>query len=179
MFSEQIAPLVCLRNEVWTMRNRKHVLTGRGLARRPPSAWRVHIKITSHVAQCIHNKSYCADRDVCRFYKIWTKGYREHSQCSQSERSCTENLFREHFVGVVNREHIKQALTVNRYIAEMKCLGKCYPVLLALCLTLTLPHHKCNFGDLLRYQYQNLQLILLLSWRLTILKVNLYIKAQR
>ena len=40
-----------------------------GIARRPLSAWRVHLKMTSHVAQCIglHNKSYCADRDVCWF----------------------------------------------------------------------------------------------------------------
>ena len=60
------------------MWNREHVLTGRSLARRPLSARRVHVKMTSHVAQCIHNKSYCADRDVCRF-SIWTKGYREHS----------------------------------------------------------------------------------------------------
>ena len=67
MFSEQIAPLVCLRNEVWMMWNREHVLSGRGLARRVLSARRVHVKMTSHVAQCIHNKSYCADRDVCRF----------------------------------------------------------------------------------------------------------------
>ena len=51
------------------MWNREHVLSGRGLARRP---------LYQHgVAQCIHNKSYCADRDVCRF-QIWTKGYREH-----------------------------------------------------------------------------------------------------
>ena len=38
IFSEQITPLVRLRNEVWTMWNREHVLTGRGLARRPLSA---------------------------------------------------------------------------------------------------------------------------------------------
>ena len=33
-------------------------------------------------------------------------GTKNISQCSQSERSCTENLFREHFAGVVYREHI-------------------------------------------------------------------------
>ena len=61
MFSEQITPLVRLRNAVWTMWNREHVLTGRGLARRPLSAWRVHINMTSHVAQCIHNRPYAYD----------------------------------------------------------------------------------------------------------------------
>ena len=79
MFLEQIAPLVCLRNKVWTMWNREHVQTGRGLARRPLSPRRPHqpCVILLHVAQYLHNKSYCADWDVCRF-KIWANGYREH-----------------------------------------------------------------------------------------------------
>ena len=55
----------------------QNVLSGRGLARRPLSARRVHIKMTSHVAQCIHNTSYCAARELCRL-QIWTKRYREH-----------------------------------------------------------------------------------------------------
>ena len=104
MFSEQIAPLVCLRNEVWTMWNREHVLSGRGLARRPLSAQRMHVKMTSHIAQCIHNKSYCAQ--MCADFKSERSGTENISQCSQSERSCTENLFRHHFAGVVYREHI-------------------------------------------------------------------------
>ena len=51
VFSEQIAPLVRLGNEVWTLWNWEHVLSGRGLARRPLSARRVHGEITWHVAQ--------------------------------------------------------------------------------------------------------------------------------
>ena len=106
MFSEQIAPLVCLRNEVWTMWNREHVLSGRGLARRPLSAWRVHVKMTSHVVQCIYTISHTAQTEMCADFKSERRGTENISQCSQSECSCTENLFREHFAGVVYREHI-------------------------------------------------------------------------
>ena len=65
MFSEQIAPLVHIQNKYERCATENIVLSGRGLARRPLSAQRVHTEMTSHVAQCIHNKSYCADRDVC------------------------------------------------------------------------------------------------------------------
>ena len=118
MFSERIAPLVRLRKEVWTMWNREHVLSGRGLARRPLSARRVHVKMTSHVAQCIHNKSYCADRvtEMCADFKSERRGTENISRCSQSERSCTKNLFREHFAGVVYREHIWTGPLAPMYI---------------------------------------------------------------
>ena len=106
MISEQIDPLVRLRNEVWTMWNREHVLTGRGLARRPLSARRVHVKMTSHVAQCMYTISHTAQIEMYADFKSERRGTENISQCSQSERLCTENLFREHFARVVYREHI-------------------------------------------------------------------------
>ena len=106
MFSEQIAPLVCLRNEVWTMWNREHVLSWRDFARRPLSARRVHVKMTSHVAQCMYTISHTAQTEMCADFKSERRGTENISQCSQSERSCTEILFREHFAGVVYREHM-------------------------------------------------------------------------
>ena len=36
-----------------------------------------HQNDLAHVAQCIHNTSYCAARELCRL-QIWTKRYREH-----------------------------------------------------------------------------------------------------
>ena len=71
------SPLVRLQNKYERYGTENNVLSGRGLARRPLSARRVHIKMTSHVAQCIHNTSYCAARELCRL-QIWTKRYREH-----------------------------------------------------------------------------------------------------
>ena len=71
------SPLVRLQNKYERYGTKNNVLSGRGLARRPLSARRVHIKMTSHVAQCIHNTSYCAARELCRL-QIWTKRYREH-----------------------------------------------------------------------------------------------------
>ena len=112
MFSEQITPLVHLQNAVWTMWNREHVLTGRGLARRPLSARRVHVNMTSHVAQCIHvNKSHCAlRRPRCvPLLNLNGKGYREHFTVlaiwtlvywelvsrtfCRGRHSCTENIY--------------------------------------------------------------------------------------
>ena len=43
---------------------------------------------------------------MCAEFKSERRGTDNISQCSQSERSCTENLFRERFAGVVYREHI-------------------------------------------------------------------------
>ena len=43
---------------------------------------------------------------MCADFKSERRGTENISQCSQSERSCTKNLFREHFAGVVYREHI-------------------------------------------------------------------------
>ena len=54
------SPLVRLQNKYERYGTENNVLSGRGLARRPLSARKVHIKMTSHVAQCIHNTSYCA-----------------------------------------------------------------------------------------------------------------------
>ena len=51
------SPLVRLQNKYERYGTENNVLSGRGLARRPLSARRVHIKMTSHVAQCIHNTS--------------------------------------------------------------------------------------------------------------------------
>ena len=43
---------------------------------------------------------------MCADFKSERSGTENISQCSQSERSCTENLFRENFAGVVYREHM-------------------------------------------------------------------------
>ena len=43
---------------------------------------------------------------MCADFKSERRGTKNISQCSQSERSCIENLFREHFAGVVYRENI-------------------------------------------------------------------------
>ena len=112
MFSKQIAPLVCLRNEVWTMRNQEHVLTGRGLARRPLSAQRVHVKMTSsallfiYTLRSIYTICHTVQTEMCADLKSARRGTKNISQCSQSEHLCTENLFREHFPGYMYREHI-------------------------------------------------------------------------
>ena len=112
MFSEQIAPLVRLRNEVWTLWYREHVLSGRGLACRPLSPRRAHVKMTSP-ALCYSSTrcavctiSHTAQSKMCADLKSERRGTENISQCSQSDRSCTENLFGEHFSGYVYREHI-------------------------------------------------------------------------
>ena len=104
-FSEQIAPLVRLQNEIWTLWNREHVLSGRGLARRPLSARRVHVK-WPHTLRSVYTISHTAQTEMCADFKSEWRGTENISQCSQSEHSCIENLFREHFVGVVYREHM-------------------------------------------------------------------------
>ena len=43
---------------------------------------------------------------MCANFKSERRGTENISQCSQSEHLCTENLFREHFAGVVYREHM-------------------------------------------------------------------------
>ena len=98
------------------MWSREHVLTGRGLARRPLSARRACDKMTSsatcqsfrrllHVVQYIFI-SHTAQTEMCANFKSERRGTKNILQCSQSERSCTEDLFREHFPGYVYREHI-------------------------------------------------------------------------
>ena len=80
MFSEQIAPLIRLRNDV--------KVGG--------------VYIITHTAQTEMRADFKSER----------RGTENISQCSQSERSCTENLFREHFAGVVYREHMNGPLPV-------------------------------------------------------------------
>ena len=105
VFSEQIAPLVRLRNEVWTMWNRERVLTGRGLARRPLSAGECTLN-WPHTLRSVYTISHTTQTEMCADFKSERRGTENISQCSQSERLCTKNLFREHFAGVVYREHI-------------------------------------------------------------------------
>ena len=54
----------------------------------------------------VYTIGHTAQTEMCVDFKSERRGTENISQCSQSERSCTENLFREHFAGVVYREHI-------------------------------------------------------------------------
>ena len=95
------------------MWNREHVLTGRGLARRLLRARTAHVEMTSsalclffYTLRNVYTISHTAQTEMCADFKSEWRGTKNISQCSQSECSCTKNLFREHFPGYVYREHI-------------------------------------------------------------------------
>ena len=49
---------------------------------------------------------HTAQTEMCADLKSERRGTENISQCSQSECLCAKNLFREHFAGVVYREHM-------------------------------------------------------------------------
>ena len=120
MFSEQIAPLVRLRNEVWTMWNREHVLTGQGLARRRLSAQRAHVKnylislvLFFYTLRSICTISHTAQTEMCADLKSEWRGTENISQCSQSERLCMRTNFENIFLGTCTENISEQAHLVN------------------------------------------------------------------
>ena len=128
------SPLVRLQNKYERYGTENNVLSGRGLARRPLSARRVHIKMTSHVAQCIHNTSYCAARELCRL-QIWTKRYREHF----TVLVIWTLVYREHVPrtfcqGFVPRTYMNGLLVFLEHLSNPPCLvGICLRVAPSLC----------------------------------------------
>ena len=63
--------------QIWTLRYREQCTKWAGLSTQTAISTESAHQMTSHVAQCIHNTSYCAARELCRL-QIWTKRYREH-----------------------------------------------------------------------------------------------------
>ena len=59
-----------------------------------------------HTLRSVYTISHTAQTEMCADFKSEQGGTENISQCSQSERSCTKNLFREHFAGVVYWEHM-------------------------------------------------------------------------
>ena len=70
----------------------------------------------------VYTISHTAQTEMCADFKSERRGTENISQCSQSERSCTENLFREHFAGVVYREHNMNALFERAHREQKDCL---------------------------------------------------------
>ena len=126
MFSEQIAPLVRLRNKIWTMSEwceTENMHTGRGLAPRPLSARRVHVKMTLHIAQCKPTQYVILRRPRCvpilnlnegvprTFHSARSLNARVTRTCFENilPGSCTENIY--------ERAHSK--------LAHSQCEGQC------------------------------------------------------
>ena len=106
MFSEQIAPLVRLRNEVWTSEAENMQV---GLAKLLPEQHYQHGECTliwPHSLRSVYTIRHTAQTDVCRFFKSERRGTENISQCSQSERSCTELVLRTFCRGRVPRTYM-------------------------------------------------------------------------
>ena len=78
MFSEQIAPLVHIPNRYERSCTENNVLSGRGLARRPLSARRVHMYQNDLTRCAVYTQYVILRRPKCMPVSTWTNGYREH-----------------------------------------------------------------------------------------------------
>ena len=66
-----------------------------------------------YTLRSVYTTSHTAQTEMCADFKSKQRGTENISQCSQSERSCTENLFREHFPGYVYENIYERALCVS------------------------------------------------------------------
>ena len=99
-------PLSTHPKQVWTLCYREQCSKWAGLSTQTAYQHRECTLKWPHTLRSVYTISHTAQTEMCAHFKSERRGTENISQCSQYERSCTENLFREHFAGVVYREHI-------------------------------------------------------------------------